>query len=158
MTEPRLRQSARFIHHMAPMDLPVERRPRLDATPFDVPGEPQLFAALRRHDPAPALGLCEAALAAGRPLADWLCRASFRDLATAPIFVQHHVKMAFAARRLFRAMREDAAFASRADRTLIATARFLAHPLQERRIARTTITARQLVVDGKRQHALLGYT
>jgi hypothetical protein len=160
-TAPALRslfQSARFIHHMAPLDLPLERRPRLDSTPFDIPGEPQLLAAFRRHDPSPALGLCEAALAAGRPLADWLCRASMRDLATAPIFVQHHVKMSFAARRLFRAMREDVSFAPRADRVLIATARFLAHPLQERRIARSTLTARQFVVDGKRQHALLGYT
>jgi nitrite reductase/ring-hydroxylating ferredoxin subunit len=117
--------SARFIQHMAPLDLPPDRRP----------------APLPPPDP------------------DALCRSTFTDLAVVPIFVMHHIKTSFAARRLTAALAADPLFASRPDRALplSAAARFIDAPLRERRIARASSIAQTFVRTGRRHHALLGY-
>ncbi len=93
------------------------------------------------------------------PDAKALCRAALGGHATVPIFVDHHVKTSFAARRIDAALRADALFAGRADvdLPLHAAARFVASPLRERRIARQASVARDFVREGRRQRTLLGY-
>ncbi|HWM84943.1 MAG TPA: Rieske (2Fe-2S) protein [Kofleriaceae bacterium] len=93
------------------------------------------------------------------PDAAALCRSALGGHATVPIFVDHHVKTSFAARRLTAALRADPLLASRpdADLPLHAAARFVASPLRERRIARAAAVAREFVRHGRRHHTLLGY-
>jgi hypothetical protein len=88
-----------------------------------------------------------------------LCRESLGGHATLPIFVDHHVKTSFAARRIAAALRADPLFAARTDvdLPLHAAARFVASPLRERRIARLASVARDFVREGRRQRTLLGY-
>ena len=119
--------SARFIHHMAPLDRSAEG-------PHPAPAGPPPDAAA-------------------------LCRESLGGRATVPIFVDHHVKTSFAARRLTAALHADPLFAARADvdLPLHAAARFVASPLRERRISRAAAVARELVRNGRRQRTLLGY-
>ncbi len=117
--------SARFIHHMAPLDRSTDR----------------------------------AAPSGPAPDAAALCRESLGGRATIPIFVDHHVKTSFAARRIAAALHADQMFSARADvdLPLHAAARFVASPLRERRISRVAAVAREFVRKGRRQRTLLGY-
>ena len=93
------------------------------------------------------------------PDAKALCRESLGGHATVPIFIDHHVKTSFAARRIDTALRADPLFAARTDvdLPLHAAARFVASPLRERRIARDASVARNFVREGRRQRTRLGY-
>ncbi len=100
-----------------------------------------------------------AAPAGPAPDAAALCRESLGGRATVPIFVDHHVKTSFAARRVTAALHADQMFAARADvdLPLHAAARFVASPLRERRLSRQAAVAREFVRKGRRQRTLLGY-
>ncbi|HKE17705.1 MAG TPA: hypothetical protein VKB80_22675, partial [Kofleriaceae bacterium] len=108
---------------------------------------------------APLDGPARAAPEGPPPDAAALCREALGGRATLPIFVDHHLKTSFAARRVTRALRGDSLFAARpdADLPLRAAARFVASPLCERRIARQAAVARDFVRSGRRQRTLLGY-
>lgn len=119
--------SARFIHHTAVLDAPAHMRPIIPR--------------------------------AGDDLADRLAATAAQAPGTLPIFIAHRIKTPLAAIRLWRALAIDPLFARRADCALplVATERFLAHPIRERRIARTATNARTFVTTGKRDRRLLGY-
>ena len=151
--------SARFIQHMTPCDLedPEDWPAVVGRAPESEAGDGGLAAALRARDP----GLAMAAVRRGDLAAveDALRRTAIDDRATMPIFVVHHIKMTLAAIRLTRAAMAEPELRDHGDRDLatVATVRFLAHSLQERRIARRASVARNFVREGKMQIKLLGY-
>lgn len=119
--------SARFIQHTGVLDLPVDGRPVIE-----------------RAEPG---------------LADRLPDVFLTEPGTLPIFVAHRIKTPAAAVRVTNAIAADPVLAHRADRdlALVATARFLDHPIAERRIARRTRFARTFVREGRMHDKLLGY-
>lgn len=152
--------SARLVQHLNVCDLPATERP------VPAPAAPDLDApdlglerALREHDPAGAMAAVRQGLAAGAPVARVMRRFAAADGATLPIFVAHHIKTTMAALRLTRALAEDPVLGARGDRDLpaLAAARFLAHPLRERRIARRARVAHDFVRAGRSPIRLLGY-
>jgi nitrite reductase/ring-hydroxylating ferredoxin subunit len=155
-------QSARFVQHLQVCDLPAAERP------IPAPAAPELDAedlglvqALREHDAAGAMAAMRQGLAtdAGAGVARALRRFVVTDSASLPIFVQHHIKTTMAGLRLSAALAADPDLSGRGDRDLpaLAAARFVAHPLRERRVARRAIVARDFVQEGRSPIRLLGY-
>jgi hypothetical protein len=91
------------------------------------------------------------------PSIDDMVRSVVTDELALPIFVDHHIKMVLAARRLGRALSSDAELDRVAELPRIATARFLAGPHRQRRISRRARVSRRFVSTGKLQERLLGY-
>lgn len=153
-------QSARFVQHTHPLDLaPAER-------PLPAPAPPDLDAAdlglthaLRIHDAAGAMAAMRHGLATGAPVAQALRRFAVADAATLPLFVSHHIKTTMAGLRLASALAADPDLGGRGDRDLpaLAAARFVAHPLRERRVARRARVARDFVQHGRSPIRPLGY-
>lgn len=129
--------SARFIQHTRP----------LDGARGEIPPHPtrSLADALQAGDAGAAM----AAVRHGGVTDRELHRASVSDRATLPIFVAHHVKTAFAATRV--------AAAAGSDLPRVAVARFLAHPLAERRMTYRAHIARDFVREGRLHTKQLGY-
>lgn len=156
-------QSARFIQHLAPCDAPLEVRacvPEHAGAATDAAAETALTEALRGYRAAEAMAITRAAWperSAGVRRA--LYRAVLADRATVPIFVAHHVKTTMAALRLTDALHLDPVLSRRPDRDLplCAAVRFLAHPLQERRVARSAQVSHDFVRQGRMQTKLRGY-
>lgn len=160
--------SARFVQHLGVCDLPATERTaehtgeRMDpaAAALD-PGatEQRLIEALRGHDAAGAMAAVRHGLATGAPVGRAMRRFAVADGASLPIFVSHHIKATLAALRLTDALAADPDLAGRPDRDLpaLAAARFLAHPLRERRVARRALVARDFVQAGRPPIRLLGY-
>ncbi|HWN66034.1 MAG TPA: Rieske (2Fe-2S) protein, partial [Haliangium sp.] len=153
-------QSARFVQHLGVCDLPAAERP------IPAPASPDLDAAdlglvpaLRAHDAAGAMAAMRQGLATGAPVAQAMRRFVVTDSASLPIFVAHHVKTTMAAFRLTAALAADPDLGDRGDRDLpaLAAARFVAHPLRERRVARRALIARDFVQAGRSPIRLLGY-
>lgn len=136
--------SARFVHHLGPLDGPAD--PKVPQRALD--------EALRSNDAAAAVAAANAAGQAGAPA---ILEAGYAGRAVLPIFFAHHVKTSRAAVRLAEAL--AVAFPDRADThlPLVAAARFLASPLGERRIRRQVLTARTFVREGRMPHRRLGY-
>jgi nitrite reductase/ring-hydroxylating ferredoxin subunit len=86
-------------------------------------------------------------------------RSLVSDRFTLPIFVAHHVKTGLAALRVGDALAADPQLGVRLDRELplLATLRFLAHPVRERRILRRAKMARTFVQEGRMHTKLIGY-
>lgn len=156
--------SARFVQHLGVCDLAGQERPRIAGAAPD-PDAPDrgLLGALIGHDAAGAMAaarLCAGAgLGRGTPLRTSLVRAVVSDRASIPIFVAHHIKTTMAALRLTQAAVDDPELSRHADRDLpiVAAVRFLAHPLQERRVSRRARVSRVFVREGRMQNKLLGY-
>lgn len=155
-------QSARFVQHLQVCDLPAAERP------IPAPAAPALDAedlglvqALREHDAAGAMAAMRQGLAtdAGARVARALRRFVVTDSASLPIFVAHHIKTTMAGLRLTAALAADPDLGGRGDRDLpaLAAARFVAHPLRERRVARRAMVARDFVQEGRSPIRLLGY-
>jgi nitrite reductase/ring-hydroxylating ferredoxin subunit len=152
--------SARFVQHMAPCDLPpAERTGPAPAAPDPGAADLGLTAALHAHDAPGAMAAVRQGLAQGAPVGRAMRRFATADGAALPIFVAHHIKTTLAALRLTDALAADADLAGRPDRDLplVAAARFLAHPLRERRVARRALVARDFVQAGRSPIRLLGY-
>lgn len=152
--------SARFVQHLGACDLPAAERPGLASTaPDPDAADLGLTGALRAHDAAGAMAAVRQGLTAGAPVARVLRRFAVADGASLPIFVAHHIKTTLAALRLTDALAADPDLGGRADRDLpaLAAARFLAHPLRERRVARRALVARDFVQAGRSPIRLLGY-
>jgi nitrite reductase/ring-hydroxylating ferredoxin subunit len=160
--------SARFVQHMAVCDLPAGEQPAERSVepvePVEHAGAPApdaadlgLGRALVDRDAAGAMAAARLGLQRGSPVREILIRAALSDRAALPIFVVHHVKTTMAALRLSDAMTADPELREHADMPVIATLRFLAHPLQERRVARRARISRVFVREGRMQTKLLGY-
>lgn len=91
------------------------------------------------------------------PPIDDMVRSIASDTLALPIFVDHHIKMVLAARRLCRALAADDELAPYADLPRIATGRFLAGPHRQRRITRRARNSRAFVSTGSLGTRLLGY-
>jgi hypothetical protein len=93
------------------------------------------------------------------PTMDEMVTSVTDDRLALPIFVDHHIKMVLAARRLCRGLADDCQLGSLgvADLPRIATARFLAGPHQQRRMRRRARAARRFVSEGKLLERRLGY-
>lgn len=153
-------QSARFVQHLGACDLPAAERP------IPAPAAPELDAAdlglvqaLHAHDAAGAMAAMRQGLATDAPVAQALRRFVVTDSASLPIFVAHHIKTTMAALRLTAALVADPDLGGRGDRDLpaLAAARFVAHPLRERRVARRALVALDFVQAGRSPIRLLGY-
>jgi nitrite reductase/ring-hydroxylating ferredoxin subunit len=153
-------QSARFVQHLGVCDLPPAERPvTAPAAPDLDAADLGLAQALRTHDAAGAMAAMRQGLATGAPVAQALRRFAVADGASLPIFVAHHIKTTMAGLRLTDALGADPDLGERGDRDLpaLAAARFLAHPLRERRVARRALVARDFVQAGRSPIRLLGY-
>ncbi len=151
--------SARFVEHEHPLDLPPERRSRLGGRPLD-PEAPDAgtMVAVLHHDPEAAMASAEFAFRERREaLFGALVRAYVSDHLTVPIFIDHQIKTTAAAIRLSKALALDAQLAPWAERPILALVRFLAHPLQERRIRRRVRDALRFVWEGKVPESILPY-
>lgn len=163
--------SARFVQHLHVCDLPSEQRPSIpDAVSASSAEEPDLglWRAVHENDPSAAMAAIRSGLRPERmgevalaqtPIAATLDRLLIADRATYPIFVAHHIKTPMAALRLTDGLLTDPALSMHEyrDLPLLATARFLAHRLQERRIARLAKVSRVFVDEGRMQKKLTGY-
>jgi nitrite reductase/ring-hydroxylating ferredoxin subunit len=153
-------QSARFVQHLGACDLPAaERQGPASTAPDPDAADLGLTGALRAHDAAGAMAAARQGLISDAPVAHVLRRFAVADGASLPIFVAHHIKTTLAALRLTDALAADPDLGGRPDRDLpaLAAARFLAHPLRERRVARRALVARDFVQAGRSPIRLLGY-
>lgn len=152
--------SARFVQHLGACDLPAAERPGpASVAPAPDDADLGLTGALRAHDAAGAMAAVRQGLISDAPVARVLRRFAVADGASLPIFVAHHIKTTLAALRLTDALAADPDLGGRPDRDLpaLAAARFLAHPLRERRVARGALVARDFVQAGRSPIRLLGY-
>ncbi|MEZ4452959.1 MAG: Rieske (2Fe-2S) protein [Nannocystaceae bacterium] len=141
-------QAARFIRAAAPLDAPIERRPRVRPASGDAATLSAIDAAIRAHRADEAFAGAAAYLAAEGP-ADDLERVLedifLDDAAVRPIFVAHQIKTT---RVAFEEYARLPAGVDRA-RPILALVHFLAGPLRERSVRRVVHEAIRFVVDGK---------
>jgi len=138
-------QSLAFTHSGRGMDAPPERRPAWETGPAD---PERVLAALAGKDAATALATAAgclrdpAAAAALRRSLEDLC---LQDPAVRPIVVVHVLKTLLAAFDARDALGED----PRRDLPVLATVRFLASPVRERRVHEQVHRALDWVVHGR---------
>ncbi|GAB4557230.1 MAG: hypothetical protein Tsb0020_01180 [Haliangiales bacterium] len=173
--------SARFIQHSHPCDLPAAERvsrPASDPAAADAHASASdasaplsdaaraLIDAVRTQAGDAAVAAYQPGMARDAALGRALRRHVISDSANIPIFADHHIKTTLAAQRLTAALYADPLWAERAEHRerhierelpLLATIRFVAHPLRERRVARQALVAEDFVSRGATQTRLRGY-
>lgn len=141
-----LYQAVAFINSGRKLDLPAERRPD-PAVPPAAPDAAALRDAVARRDPARAIAIGHALLAADPQMAQMaplLEALVFGDRFVRPIFTAHAIKVMAAAMEEYAALAGD----RQRDVPILAALWFLASPVAENPLPHSVHTALRLVQDG----------